>query len=384
MSKSFRLNDDIICIKVENAFVVWFNATRNFLLIEEPAFYLLKLFLKNIPNDEINHKFSVRYNIPLIKVEKFIPEIKQNLFLHIYPQKKEPIHENLIDKIQLPDSGVYAEKIYAIDNQYLKIIYNDSELEDVIHPLISHHEIEKHENPGHLFEIYRNGKQLFLKVDGNFIEILHYTETGYLKAAVLLQLLNILHGISTENWMMTVHAAAVTDGNNAVILPAKAGSGKSTLASLLHAHGFNMLSDDFLAMDLINKRVYPLPVAATIKEGSFEVLVSHFPELKNISPEKAYTGKQVRFLPIRNSFKTKNGFLAKNFMFISYSAQSPCLFEEIPKKTALQLLLQETWVNPIPQNISAFFNWFDKTKFYELKYSEPNDAIRIVTKLFEQ
>ncbi len=383
MSKSFSLNDEIICIKVENAYTVWFKATRSFLLIEEPAFYILKLFLKNIPKNEIADKFSIRYNIPLAKVEKFILELEQDLHKYLVQTEKEPIHEEQIDNNELNDKGFYAEKMYAIGNLYLKINYGDFELEKVIHPLISHHEIEKPRNQFHMFELYRIRKKLILKVDGNIIEMLQITDTGYLKAAVLLQILNILHGISSENWMMTVHAAAVTDGNTAVIFPARAGSGKSTLASLLHAYGFNMLSDDFLAMDLINKRVYPLPVAATIKEGSFNALIPHFPELKDILPEKAYTGKHVRYLPIKNLIKTENGFLAKNFVFISYSAHSSCLFEEVPKKIAMQLLLQETWVNPISHNIAEFFNWFDKTKFFELKYSRTEDVIKVVTKLFK-
>ena len=384
MSKSFSLNDDVICTKVENAYAVWFKATQNFLLIEEPAFYILKLFLENISIDKIVHKFSIRYNSPLNKTKKFVLEIEQNLLLYLNSPEKEPTHVKQTDDNQLPDTSFFAEKIYSIDNVYLKINYGDSELVDVIHPLISHHEIKKHVKPIHLFEMYRNEKQLFLKVEGNLIEIFCYTETGYLKAAILLQLLKILHGISIENWMMTVHAGAVTDGNTAIIFPASAGSGKSTLVSLLHAHGFIMLSDDFLAMDLINKRVFPLPVAATIKDGSFNVLIPHFPELKNILPETAYTGKHVRYLPINNSLKSKKGFLAKNFIFIRYSAHSPSIFEEVPKKTALQLLLQETWVNPISQNVAAFFNWFDKTKFFELKYSETEDAINVVTNLFKQ
>jgi hypothetical protein len=184
--------------------------------------------------------------------------------------------------------------------------------------------------------------------------------------------------------MLTLHAAAVTDGTRAIVFPAKAGSGKSTLSALLHAHGFQLLSDDFLAMDFNHQKIYPLPVAATIKEGSMDVLSPFYPELRQIPVEHAYTGKQVRYLPVNRKFNSNEGYLAKHFVFITYLPDSPCLFNQVPKKLALQSLLEETWVNPTPSSVKEFFKWFDKTKFFELKYSETSDAIEVVSKLFTQ
>ena len=383
MSKSFRLNDRIRYLKVENAYAVWFKASHNFLMIEEPAFYILKLILKNIPLDEISHSFSIRYNNPLSEVKDFVSELNQNFQQYLNPSKKETTNVNNLSNIQFQTNRYYAEKTYSVSNLILKIKYGDQDLKDVIHPLIYHLENNNNLTPNYVFETFRQSNKLFFKVDSNLIEELNFEETGYLKAAVLLRLLGILHGIKPENWMMTVHAAAVTDGNSAIVFPAMAGSGKSTLASLLHAHGYNLLSDDFLAMDVIKKKVYNLPVAATIKEGSFDVLSPHFPELNDISLERAYTGKQVRYLPINNSLETNIGFEAKKFVFVSYSEGKPLTFKKVSKKIALQSILQETWVNPNPSVVTEFFKWFNKTQFYEMKYAKTSDALKIVNKLFK-
>jgi hypothetical protein len=47
-------------------------------------------------------------------------------------------------------------------------------------------------------------------------------------------------------------------------------------------------------------------------------------------------------------------------------------------------MLIETWVNPIPSAVAEFFNWFDKTKFYALKYRKTSDALDVVKMLFDK
>jgi hypothetical protein len=384
MSKSYNLQGKIVYFKIENAYAVWFKETHKFLMIEEPAFYILKLILKNVTTEEIAKNCSIQYKIPISEVRKFVAEIEQNLHQYLNSDRKGQSTEKASTTNILPTQAFYAEKTYSIKNQVLSIYFGDKGLKEVIHPLISHHEIEKQTNPNHLFQIYRVADELFLSVDSDFIETFESAETGYLKAAVLMQLLGILYEVEHKDWMMTIHASAVTDGDSAIVFPATAGSGKSTLAALLQAHGFKMLSDDFLAMDLINKKIFHLPVAATIKNGSLNVLTPYFPELKDISEERAFTGKQVRYLAINNSFGAKEGFEARNFVFVNYSLDKTFKFEEVTKKLAIQRLLEETWINPKPSPVSEFFKWFDKTKFYELRYSETTDAVAVVTQLFKQ
>ncbi len=380
MTRSYNLSHKIIYLKVEDAYAVWFKASGAFLMIEEPAFHVLELLLNETPVKEIVQKFSDRYDHPIGEIQKFVPEliesVQQYLVLNDSDNQKDDLDLNL-------DLGenLYSEKIYAIGKSVLKINYGEPELEDVIHPLIAHFEAPR-QMPTQLFEILKGKKKIIFNANGECIEQLNFNETGFLKAAVLLKLLGILYGIKKDDWMMTIHAAAVTDGKSAIVFPAMAGSGKSTLATLLHANGFHLLSDDFLAMDLHQKKVYELPVAATIKEGSFKVLSAHFPELNTISTEKAYTGKQVRYLPVNHSLDYRDGFLAKSYVFINYSADNTFTFNEVSKKIAMKRLLEETWVNPAPSTISEFFNWFDETKFYEMRYTNISDALKVVQHLF--
>ena len=384
MGNIIRLNEHIICTEVEDSFAVWFGASHKFMMLEEPAFFVLQQIIENKTVEEIVQECVGRYQNPVKESQQFVSEVYQITQQYI-ALPENSIHEetdSFIDR----NSGTdfYSEKFYVIGNSFFNINYGDAGLEAVIHPLISHFEVTKNEIALFRFDINRNSDKLFFKVDGDILETLKSDETGYLKAAVLLKFLEILYGIEKGDWMMTLHAAAATDGNCAIVFPAKAGSGKSTLSALLNSHGFKLLSDDFLAMDFNHQKIYPLPVAATIKEGSVDVLSLFYPELRQIPVEHAYTGKQVRYLPVNKKFTPNEGYLAKYFVFITYLPHSPCLFNEVPKKVALQSLLEETWVNPTPSSVTEFFNWFDKTKFFELKYSKTSDAIKIVTKLFKE
>jgi hypothetical protein len=384
MGNISRLNEHILYLKVDDAYALWFSASRKFMMLEEPAFFVLKQIIKNKPIEEISQKCFYRYKNSIENSRQFVGDVNEITQQYIN-QDKIDIDEEIYQVGELKsETSFYSVKTYFVGQFLLRIKYGDRGLEAVIHPLISQFEVKESEIVLHEFEIFRNSEKLFFIVDNEIIETLGSEETGYLKAAVLLKLMEILYGKRKDDWMLTLHAAAVTDGTRAIVFPAKAGSGKSTLSALLHAHGFQLLSDDFLAMDFNHQKIYPLPVAATIKEGSIDVLSPFYPELRQIPVEHAYTGKQVRYLPVNRKFNPNEGYLAKHFVFITYLPDSPCLFNEVPKKLALQSLLEETWVNPTPSSVKEFFKWFDKTKFFELKYSETSDAIEVVSKLFTQ
>lgn len=383
MGKVLSINNKIIYIKVDDAYAIWFNESKSFLMIEEPAFFILQLFLENTPQEIIAEKFSIRYENPLSEVKKFVSEITQN-FSNFFIRKDEKEERNEFEQNGIDEINYFSDIIYTIGNLNIRIRYGDKELEDVIHPLISHHEAEAELAPDHFFHIYRNSKTLYFKVNDKIIENFKSNETGFLKGAVLLKLSGILHEINHTNWMMTIHAAAVSNGKIAILFPATAGSGKSTLGALLHTNGFNLVSDDFVAMDSHHKQIYQLPVSTTIKEGSFKVLLPYFSELDNLLLEKAYTGKHVRYLPINKSLELGVGLPVNKLVFVKFKKDKPFKFEKITKKTALPRLLKETWVNPQPRHVKEFFRWFDQAQVFEMQYSNISDAIKVVQELFDE
>lgn len=384
MGKTGRLSEQILFLKVEEAFAVWFGASRKFMLLEEPAFYVLKRIIHNIAPETIAVQCFKRYKNPIENCRQFVSEIQEIILPHLNSDIQHFEEQFSPLSVTVPERNFHSVRTYFMNGLTFRIKYGDKGLEAVVHPLIFQFENDENHILFHEFEIFRNSEKLFLMVENEIAETLESGQTGFLKAAVLLKFMELCYGKRNDDWMMTLHASAVTDGNRAVIFPARAGSGKSTLSVLLNAHGFSLLSDDFIAMDFLDKKVYSLPVAATIKEGSMKVLSPFYPELAGIQAEQAYTGKQVRYLPVNKLFTPKNGYPVKHFVFISYSQGSACRFGEISKKEALRILLEETWINAKPKVVVEFFKWFDKAVFFELWYSVTSEAVAVISKLFKQ
>jgi hypothetical protein len=67
-----------------------------------------------------------------------------------------------------------------------------------------------------------------------------------------------------------LHAAAVTHGSGAILLPAASGRGKTTLAAILVESGCSYLTDDLVILDRQN-RILPFPKALSLKARSLPV-----------------------------------------------------------------------------------------------------------------
>jgi hypothetical protein len=110
----------------------------------------------------------------------------------------------------------------------------------------------------------------------------------------------------------------------------------------------------------------------------------YFPQLEKVSLEKAYTGKEVRYLPINTKLESGKGFQAKKLVFVKYSVEKQFSFNKIEKKKAIKTLLEETWINPKSDHVIEFFNWFEQCEFFEMEYWNISDALNVVQELFEE
>jgi hypothetical protein len=181
--------------------------------------------------------------------------------------------------------------------------------------------------------------------------------------------------------MCTLHASGVYSENSAIIFSAAAGSGKSTVSAILKANGLDYISDDFIAATP-DGHVYPFPASMSVKDGAFAALSKYYPVLGEKVPEKASTGKMVRYLPVHNFPENLlNGIRVAGFIFVSYQPGSGFNLSEVSKKEAIQLLLKETWVNPKTELVSAFFEWIGKTNFYRMTYSDNEPMINTIKNL---
>src|SRR5665647_1251502 len=345
--------------KIGDSAAVWFAASRSFVLFEKPAWEVFDKYAQDFTVPEIVAYLSLSYSISEEEIQQFVNDIiiwvdqlndPANMVYHSPELRVE------FDNCAFP---LFSEKNYLIGNQFICFRYGSEWLMNCFHPTMAHLETNSPIN-GHLFEVFESDKILVFKYNAKAVEAFDIENSQFL-------------------------SAAVSDGTSAIIFPAQAGSGKSTISALLQAHGLMVLSDDFNVINRNNGFVYRLPLAISVKEGSLETLESFYPELLTILPEKAATGKVVRHLPVGNNKPgSKTAFPVKAFVFVKYSQDESFVFEEVEKKEAIQTLLPETWVNPDPDNVARFFDWFDEISFYRMQYSNYQDAISAIELLFKK
>ena len=197
-------------------------------------------------------------------------------------------------------------------------------------------------------------------------------------------LINVLHNKTDDDWLMTVHASALTNGRKTILFSAAPGNGKTTIAALLQNQGFRLISDDFVPIDRENFFAYPFPIAMSVKEGAMDLLASIYPTLEQKSLNYITPEKSVRYLaPNDYPGSTKEIYPVTEFIFIHYDKTADFIWEKLDPLTAMKYLLEEAWVAPVEGNAKLLFDRISQISFYELTYSNNQKAIDTITHLFD-
>lgn len=94
-----------------------------------------------------------------------------------------------------------------------------------------------------------------------------------------------------ERRHLLLHASAVERGGRAVILPGDSGSGKSTLAALLGEHGWRLLADEFVMIDMATGMILPFPRAISLKNSAIPEMETRIADSARFGPHLADTPK---------------------------------------------------------------------------------------------
>ena len=148
-----------------------------------------------------------------------------------------------------------------MQNSVIEFSYETSILENYIHPLIKHLETTGETEDKSYFELFMYENRVVFKVDNVLKGTWTKDESGYVKGKVFVELLNVLHNKNEADWLMTVHASAVSNGRKTILFSASPGSGKTTIAALLQTQGYHIISDDFVPIEQSTFKAYPLPMA---------------------------------------------------------------------------------------------------------------------------
>jgi hypothetical protein len=371
--------------KIDNRYIVWFGQSNRWVQFEEPAWYVSKLYQKGLDNYSISIRFAKKYHIDKCECLHFVTKICTGIDSFHETSSDYVVDNTARDLIGNYTSGVYSSRYYLYGGKRIAIGYYSRLAEYYIHPSIAHLEKDHFTGISDIkFEIIDFGTNQVLRINGNEAGAYFFKDFNRLRKRLFIEIANAIYDKTTNDWISFVHASALTDGKKTVLLSSESGSGKSTMAALLQTKGLQVVSDDFVPIDIKFKRAFPFPAAISVKQGALSFLGTYYGNLHATDHNSyEYGSKSIRYLGLNAS--AISGIAAKpvkNIVFINYNPNVSCDFKKVSATDSFKLFHEQSWVSRNPKHARSFINWFVKLGCYRLEYGDTEKAMNKIIEIF--
>lgn len=370
--------------RIGQSYLVWFQKSNLYLQLEEPAWFVFMKTTKRYKAETIADEFAFRYSVTPDESLTFVKDIRSEIEKMNKPDNSRNKIKEFSAELDEYIFKPFSVHRYKLGNKMLEFSYESRLFEYYIHPLICHFETTEENTEMPLFELFAYRELIVFRFNGVVREMWTKDETNLLKGLIFMFMINVIHDKTDADWLMTVHASAITNGKKTILFSAPPNHGKTTIAALLQDRGYELIADDFVPIDRNSFKAYPFPIAMSVKHTSMDLLASIFPALEQktlnyISPEKS-----VRYLPPKDSFDIMNHvFPVKEFIFIEYNKSVDFKLEKLDPLKAMKSLLDQVWVPPTKGNVAVLFDRILQISFYQLTYSNNQKALEAITNLFD-
>lgn len=377
--------ESILVERYDDKYISWFEPSNQWVLFEEPAWYVVDLLFDGFDNKSIVKQFIEKYGTEQSETIQFIDDIARLLENKLFIGSKQEICQT-DDLLQIVDFPFFKYRHqYFADNQTFNLVFEEEWMERSIHPLFKHLLSSKSNHQQADFYLYKKGNRYVITVSTSRLRTWTFDNPQHWKGRLIVELLNLIYSKQDNDWMTLVHGSAVTDGKKTMIFTATNGGGKSTITALMQTRGFKFVSDDVVAIEGDTGLVYPFPAALSVKDGAVPVLLKHFPDLLNVQqfsfPD---LNKNVRYIsyPIENSVEalTKK---AVAIIFVNYSTEVNFHFKKLDSIDSIQRFNQEAWISSSMGNAKRYLKWISTIPAYELTYSDTDRALETMNEIFD-
>lgn len=376
--------------KIGQKHLVWFQNSNAFIQFEEPAWFVFKKTAKRYKTKTIAEAVAIRYGIPAKESLTFVQEIQSGINKL---NKPEPIlnkTKQYAADLNTKTFANYSTHHYRVGAKTITFTYENQYFEQFIHPLLCHLETDQpspETSPiemAPLFELFSYEQQIIFRFNGAIKGSWTKDESHLTKGLIFIYLINVINNKTEGDWLMTIHASALTNGTKTILFSAPPGNGKTTIAALLQAQGYQIISDDFVPIEKNTFQAYPFPIAMSVKEGSIDLLSTLYPVLEQKSSTFISPEKTVRYLPPNHHTNyTTDIHPLHEIIFISYDPSIDFKWEKYDLIKGFQLLLDQSWISPHPASIELLFERITQLDFYHLTYSNNQKALEAITNLFK-
>ncbi len=362
--------------QIEEKSIVWFQQTNQYLILENLAADIVEMILFGGSIDEASSYLQNYIDVSDRDAKKFVTDLK----IGVIDPNSDSLQKKALKKSDEKPLSYEFIKFYKIKNKLIKICY-EGELElYLIHPKFAHLEVSISNNYDVIFETFTREGFTFLFLNNVLINSWEEENIHYFQGKFSMKIVECIYENTEKDWLGVFHASAIGKKDRSILVLGDSGNGKSTSLSLLQAHGFDCIADDFVPVDK-NANVRGFPAGISIKRNSLDVLLPLYPQLKT-SAEFHYKrlNKIVRYLP-PSKIEYDQKYPCNALVFIKYDSKIEFEINPISNLVAFEKLIPDSWISQEFENVSTFLSWFENLPCYQLTYSNNQKMIKAIDNL---
>ena len=340
---------------------------------------------------ELAQTFKLSASKAETAVSKTLSEWKVLGFLGQGSKPSQPHQEEDTEQQHTVDSArpVIKENEYQHEHRYrlletvIRIRCSESGMEQIAHAVFAHLGISNDEPYNISLDVHRDSDGYSLLCNGELVEQCVTEE----ELPPLLHAYAAGEAYSRAEYLIAIHAAAVSHDKECIVLPAKAGNGKSTLTSALIGSGFQYCTDELVLLKRQTHTVQAVPVGIALKPGSWPVLKSFHPELEDLPIYLRPDGKRVRYLLPANQSLSGNMaqcYPVHSLVFPIYQPTNTTGLGRISPADALCRLAEAGYDMEgglDREKVTELVGWISGINCYELRVNDLQEAVSRLSEL---
>jgi len=372
------MSSPLLTKTIEDKRYLWLEGTNQYVVLEHEAYSGVEKLINGELAKTIAIHLETTLSVPFEAALKFVKELKERVLNSSITVQEKSIIE--LSKVTIPDNFKIITT-YRVNSALIKVSYKGDLEASYIHPKFAHLETETADKEID-FKVFTANDKIYLAINNKVKYGWSKEEIHYFQGKFSMEFIQAMYHKEESEWMGVFHASAVSNQQKAVLFLGDSGNGKSTSLALLQKHGFQCLADDFVPVAATNKEVYHFPAAISVKNSSLQTLAPLYPLLNDT---KEYhlkrLNKRVRYLP-PNYTDTQTHLACKDLVFIKYQKDVALSFSKISKQKAFEQLVPDSWLSPKKENAATFLEWFATLNCYQITYSQTNEMVASVSKIF--
>ena len=372
------MSSPLLTKTIEDKRYLWLEGTNQYVVLEHAAFTVVEKLIKGVLPKTIATDLETILSVPFEAALKFVKELEEGFLKSPTRGQEKSINE--LSKVTIP-SNFEITATYQVNSKLIKVSYKGDLEASYIHPKFAHLETETSSEEID-FKVFIANDKIYLAINNKVKYGWSKDEIHYFQGKFSMEFIQAMYHKEESEWMGVFHASAVSNQKKAVLFLGDSGNGKSTSLALLQKHGFQCMADDFVPVAATNKEVYHFPAAISVKNSSLQTLAPLYPILNDTNEyHLKRLNKRVRYLP-PNDNDTQTHLPCKDLVFIKYQKDVALSFSKISKQKAFEQLVPDSWLSPKKENAATFLEWFATLNCYQITYSQTNEMVASVSKIF--